>query len=87
MIHSDFYFFKDFIYSFLERGKGREKEKEMLMCERHINHLPLTRTQLGTWPTTQVCALAGDRTDDLLVRRLTLNPLSHTSQGQFLKEW
>ena len=22
------------------------------MCERYINHLPLTRPLLGTWPTT-----------------------------------
>ena len=33
----------------------------------------------GDPPTTQTCALTG--TQDLLVRRLALNPLSHTSQG------
>ena len=37
--------------------------------------------QLGTWPATQACALTGNQTSDLLVRRLTLNPLGHTSQG------
>ena len=67
-------FFKDFNYLFLERGEGREKERE-----RNINvWLPLTP---GTWPATQACALTGNRTRDPLVRRPALNPLSHTSQG------
>ena len=47
-----------FIYVFVERGEGREKERE-----RNINvWLPLTRPLLGTWPTTQACALTGNRT-------------------------
>ena len=55
---SVFYFFKDFIYLFLERGKGREKERE-----RNINvWLPLTRPLLGTWPAT----LTGNWTAKLL---------------------
>ena len=41
----------------------------------------LARPLLGTWPTTQVCALTGNRTGDPLVHRPTLSPLSHTSQG------
>ena len=62
---------------FLERGEGREKERE-----RYIDvWLPLTRPLLGTWPTTQACALTGNRTSDLLFHRPALNPLSHTSQG------
>ena len=49
-------FFKDFIYLFLERGEGREKERE-----RNINvWLPLARPLLGTWPATQECALTGN---------------------------
>ena len=44
-------------------------------------HVPLTFSQLETWPATQACALTGNQTGDLLVRRLVLNPLSHTSQG------
>ena len=45
--------FEDFIYLFLERGEGREKERE-----RHTNvWLPLARPLLGTRPTTQACAL------------------------------
>ena len=68
---------KDFIYFFLERGEGKEKEREG-----NINvWLPLTCPLLGTCPPTQACALTGNRTCDLLVRRPMLNPLSYTSQG------
>ena len=59
-----FYFLKkDFIYLFLERGQGREKERE-----RNINVwlLPMWPL-LGTWPTTQACALTGNRTGNPLV--------------------
>ena len=46
-------FLKDFIYLFLERGEGREKEKD-----RNSNvWLPLVCPLLGTWPPTQACAL------------------------------
>ena len=75
-----FLFFKKilFIYLFLERGEGKEKEKE-----RNINvWLSLAHPPLGTWPTTQACALTGNRTSDPLVYRPALNPLSHTSQGR-----
>ena len=51
------------------------------MCERDIDQLPLTPPQLETWPATQACALTENPTNDLLVCRLVLNPLSHTSQG------
>ena len=54
------YFKQDFIYSFPERGEGREKERE-----RNINvWLPLICPLLGTWPTTLACALTGNRTED-----------------------
>ena len=50
--------------------------------ERNINvWLPLACPLLGTWPTTQACALTGNQTCDPLVHRPTLNLLSHTSQG------
>ena len=52
------------------------------MCERNIDWLPLTRPQLGIWPTTQACALTGNRTGDPLIHRLALNPLSRASQGR-----
>ena len=54
------------------------------MCARYIDQLPLACPQLGTWPTTQVRALTGSRIGDLLVCRLALNPLRHTSQGLIL---
>ena len=55
------------------REKGRE---------RYMNvQLSVMYPQLGTWPTTQACALTGNRTCDPLVCRLALNPLSHHSQG------
>ena len=44
----DFLFLKYFIYLFLERGEGREKEREINI---HVL-LPLTCPQLGTWPAT-----------------------------------
>ena len=73
--------FKDFIYLFLERGDGREKERE-----RNINvWLPLMCClSLETWPVTQACALTGNRTRDPLVHRPVLNPLSYTSQGMLV---
>ena len=54
------------------------------MCDQ----LPLTYPQLATRHATQACTLTGNRTGILLVHRLMLNPLSHTSQGglyNFLK--
>ena len=73
-----FCFFKDFIYLFLDRGEGREKE------ERNISvWLPLTHLLLGTWLATQACALTGNQTGDPLVPKQVLNPLSHAAQGYF----
>ena len=77
------YFFKDLIYLFLERGEGREKERE-----KNVNvWLPLTSPQLGTWPTTEACALTGNWTGNPLVCKPALNPLSHTSQGSWWHFW
>ena len=45
-----------------------------------LSHAP----HWGTWPATQTCALTGNRTDDPLVCRPALNPLSHTGQGLFM---
>ena len=33
---------KDFIYLFLEKGKGREKKRDNIMYKRNIDWLPLT---------------------------------------------
>ena len=73
------YFFRDFIYLFLERGREGESEGHKFNV-----WFPLTRPVLGTWPATQACALTGNRTNNLSVCRSLLNPLSHTSQGIML---
>ena len=58
------FFLKDFIYLFLERGEGKEKERE-----RNISMwVPLVCPLLGIWPTTQARALIGNQTIDPLVR-------------------
>ena len=74
-----FFLKKDFI---LEREEGKEKERETSMCG-CLSTPPL----LGTWPTTQACALTGNQTSNTSVCRPALNPLSHTSQGCPLISW
>ena len=59
-----------------ERKKGRETWMRGTL----ISCLSYT-LQLGSWPATQACALPGNRTSDLSVYRLALNPLSYTSEG------
>ena len=56
LILSQCVFFFNFIYLFLERGEGREKE-----AERKIDQLPLlcTDPDLGTEHATQTCAPMG----------------------------
>ena len=72
-----FLFFFKILFIFLDRGEGREKEKE-----RNISvWLPFVHPLLGTWLTTQACALTRNRTDDPSACSPALNPLSHTSQG------
>ena len=54
-----------FYYLFIFRARGRERERE-----RNIPvWLPLECPLLGTWPTTQTCALTGNQTSDPLVCR------------------
>ena len=65
------------MYLLLESGEGRETERE----ENTDVWLPLAHPQLEPRPATQACALTGNRTSDLLVRRPALNPPSHTSQS------
>ena len=75
-------FLTGIIYLVLHWGKGRRKRgREILMCERYIDQLPLARPQLGTLPAIQACALTRNQTGDLSLDRPALNPLSHTSQG------
>ena len=78
-IISSFFFFKflkNIVLVSFYRGTGREKERE-----RNISvWLLLTCPLLGTWPTTQACALTENQTNNPLVCRPVHIPLSHTSQ-------
>ena len=65
------------IYLSLDRGGGREKEKERNVSVWLLLLCPL----LGTWPTTQACAPTGNGTRDPLVHRPALDPLSRPSWG------
>ena len=76
-----FYFLKDYLFTYLFLERGREGERERIITV----WLPLMCPLLGTWSVTQACALTGNLTGDSLVHRLALNPLSHTSQGQFFR--
>ena len=75
-----FLVFKKQFYLFISRREGRKKERE-----RNINvWLPCACPLPGTWPTTQACALTGNRTGNPLLCRPALSPLSLTSQGNLL---
>ena len=67
------------MYLFLERGEGREKERE-----RNIDRPPLACSQLGTWPATPACALSGNRTVTLQFSGQCSIHTGHTSQGSLL---
>ena len=69
--------FKRF-YLFIFRERGRKGDKHI--CVREISIGP----QLGTEPAMEACTLMGNQTRDLLVYRVTPNPLSYTSQGHSL---
>ena len=70
------------LFIFRERGKeGKKGEKLRCVLEKHLS--VLTRHQLGTWPTTQACAVTVNRTNDLSVLTPALNLLSHSSQDPF----
>ena len=72
-----FTFFKHFIYLFSENATEKERE-------RNINvWLPFVSPQVGTWPETQACALTGNQTNNPMVHRTVLNPLTHSRQGAF----
>ena len=74
---SIFYFKNILFILFLERGEGREKERErnIKVC------LPLMHPLLGPWPATWACALTGNQTSNTVGHRPAFSPLSHTSQG------
>ena len=72
-----FLFFKRF-YLFMFREKGREGERagEKQQCV-----VASCAPPPGDWSATHAYALTGSQTCDPLFCRLTLNPLSYTSQG------
>ena len=67
-----------YVFIFREKGKEGEREKER-------------KSNISVWLLlmlpileTQACALTGIRTNDPLVGRLALNPLSHNSRAKFI---
>ena len=62
-------FLKDFIYLFLDRGKGGRKRGEKHRLGRVLTSCLLYVPRLGTETTTQACALTRDQTSDLLLCR------------------
>ena len=57
------WFFKKYLFIyFLEWKGGRKRRRETSLCGCLFTH-----TQLETWPTTQACALTGNRTSHSLV--------------------
>ena len=55
MVIRHLFFIKILFIYVLERGREGEREGEKLTV-----WLPLTHSPLGTWPTTQTCALSGN---------------------------
>ena len=78
---SGFFFFLRFYLFFRERGSEGERKEERYQSV--ASHMPTTR-DLARNP-----GMDPDRnqTGDLLVCRLVLSPLSHTSQGRRLVEF
>ena len=74
-------FLRFYFYLFLERGEGREKEREKNIDVSEKHKSVTSCTPPTNMPTTQACALTGNRTGDLSVCRIMPNPLSHTSQA------
>ena len=62
---------------------GTEGEREGEKHQHVRETSALASLQWGTWPASQACALTGNRTGDVLVCRLVLNPLGHTSQVNY----
>ena len=73
-----------YLFIFRERGRKGEREGEKHQCMREtpIDCL-LQGPQLGTKPTTQACALTGNKsTCDLWLYGIKLNQLIHFGQGK-----
>ena len=80
------FFLRFYLFIFRERAREREREGDKHRCVR--DQLLLACVQLGTWTTTQACALTGNQTSHPLVLRPVLSLPNHTSQGPgiFLKQ-
>ena len=73
-------FLKYFIYLLIFKETGREGEREGDKRQCVVaSHMP----PLGTWPTTQACALTGNRTSDSLVHRQELNAHQPGQKARF----
>ena len=58
------------------------------MCTREEHRSVASRTlPIETWPATQACAPARNQTDSHLVCRSVLKPLSHTSRGDYYRNF
>ena len=75
---STYKFLKDFIYLFIFRGEGREKRKRGK--EKHQCVIASHATPTGDLAHNSGMCPERESTDDPLVLRPALSPLSHTSQ-------
>ena len=66
------------------RERGREGERGRETCMRNINPLPLAHSLTGTKPATRACALTKNRTRDLSVYRMALQPTEPHQPGRVL---
>ena len=73
-----------FIYFQRERKEGEKEKERNIDHAQEICQLPLPLPLLGTWPTTQACALNGNWRGKLLLYRTTPNQLNHTGQDIIL---
>ena len=73
------FFLKSILFIFRDRVRQGEREGEKHQCV-FASHAPPTEDQAAT----QACTLTENPTGGLLIYRLALNPLSHSSQGPFI---
>ena len=73
-----FFFFKDFIYLFLERGREGEREEEKDQCV-----VATWATPTGDLARNPGSVLTRNGNGDPLVHSPAFKPLGHTSQGRF----
>ncbi|KAF6122688.1 YEATS domain containing 2 [Phyllostomus discolor] len=69
---------KTTLFTQRERKEERKRGRETSICERNIDWSPLSRSQLGTWPTTQ--APPGGQASLMKISDGTLKSVPATSQ-------